>query len=207
MVGAMWRRKDGFTFLELAVVVAIMGVMMAISLPRFTSTFSKATLGGTARHLAGTMGYLRNAAASHARSYFLCLDLDNNQYGTRVMDEKADLSLIGYQEYDVLDDEIFTDYADEFVSKTKLEKKIAFARVMLGDGTEVFNGTVSMEFRPDGTADEATIYLTDPKQRVYIVYLEHYNGQARVYKREDLVPRPLFELTEREPPRRPRDAF
>ena len=65
VAGSMWRRKEGFTFLELVVVITIMGIIMAITLPRFSSTFSKATLGGTARGLAGTMAYLRNAAAKH----------------------------------------------------------------------------------------------------------------------------------------------
>jgi len=64
----MWHRKDGFTFLELAVVLTIMGIMMVVTVPRFSSSLSKATLGGAARGLAGTIVYLRNAAAKEGRS-------------------------------------------------------------------------------------------------------------------------------------------
>lgn len=206
-LSTVWRRKDGFTFLELAVVIAIMGIMMVVTLPRFSSSFSKATLGGTARGLAGTMAYVRNAAAKEGRSYFLNIDLDNEQYWVTVINEEADLTLIDLQESDVLDDELYTEVNDAFVARSRLQKKVAFAEVRLEDGRGVSDGVVTIEFRPDGTADEVAIFLTNPRGRKYIVYLERYNGQARVYKREKDLPEPLPELTERVPPTSPKDAL
>ncbi len=203
----MWHRKDGFTFLELAVVLTIMGIMMVVTVPRFSSSLSKATLGGTARALAGTIVYLRNAAAKEGRSYFLNIDLNKNQYWVTIINEEADLSEIDYQEPDVLDDEIYKEVSDAFVARTRLQKKVAFAQVMLEDGTKVSDGMVTIEFRPDGTADGAIIYLTNPKEKVRIVYLEHYNGQARVYTREKDLPEPPPVPTERVPPTNPKDAL
>jgi len=197
------RRRGGFTFLELAVVVTIMGILMTITFPRFSSIFSKATLGGMARRLAGTMAYLRNAAAKEGRSFFLNLDLDNEEYRAKVINPEAAVSVIDYET--AVDDEyIYSDFKDAFVGRTRLPRKIYFSKVMLGDGSEVSDGMVMIEFRPDGTANEAAIYLTDPKGRVYTVYLEHYNGQARVYKRA-FVPKAPPVLSEREPPARLRD--
>jgi len=77
---------------------------------------------------------------------------------------------------------------------------------MLEDGTEAYEGAVRIEFRPDGTADEAVIYLTNPKGRLYSVYLEGYNGQPRVYKYA-FVPEPPPELIERERSSGERDAL
>jgi len=206
VVGSMWRRKEGFTFLELAVVITIMGIMTAITLPRFSSTFSKATLGGTARGLAGTMAYVRSAAAKDGRSYFLNIDLDNHEYWITYFNEEADLSQIEYEELDILDEEIYTELRDAFVARTKLQKKIEFAQVVLGDGEKISDGVVQIEFRPDGTADETVIHLMNPKERFYTVYLEHYNGQARAY-RGVVGLEPLPELTEREPARSSSDAL
>jgi prepilin-type N-terminal cleavage/methylation domain-containing protein len=205
-LSTVWRRSGGFTFLELVVVIAIMGIMMAVTLPRFSSSLSKATLGGTARALAGTIAYLRNAAAKEGRSYFLNIDLNNHQYWVTIINEEADLTLIDLQESDVLDDEIYAEVSDAFVARTRLQKKVAFAQVMLEDGTRVSDGLVTIEFRPDGTADEVAIHLTNPKERFYTVYLERYNGQAKVYKGV-FLPEPLPVLTERVPPTRPEDAL
>ncbi len=197
----MVRRKNGFTFVELTVVVVIIGIMMAITAPRFSASLSKATLGGAARGLAGTIAYIRNAAARDGRSYFLNLDLDTKQYWVTIINDEADLSQVEYQQTESLDEELyFKEVTDDFLSKKKLEKKIAFEHIGLPDGTDVYDGRVRIEFHPDGTTDEVAIYLTDSRERVYTVYLEHYNGQARVYKYA-FVPDPPPALVEREPPR------
>jgi prepilin-type N-terminal cleavage/methylation domain-containing protein len=202
----MWRRRDGFTFLELAMVVLIMGIMMGITFPRFSAFFSKANIGATARRLAGTMGYLRNAAARDGQSYFLNLDQEKNEYWVTVIKKNAELSQVEYQDTEVLDDEMYIEVKNAFLSRVRLEKKIAFAGVILEDGTKVLDQRVIIEFRPDGTADEAVVRLTDARERAYSVYVEHYNGQATVYKYA-VVPEVPPTLTEREPPRRPDEAL
>ena len=205
------RGSGGFTFLELAVVVVIMGIVMAITLPRFTGTFSRATLGGAARGLAGTMVYIRDAAARHGRSYFLDIDLENNKYSVTYIDEEADWSEIAYQESEFPDEEMYSQFSDSVVSETVLQKKVSFLEIMLADGTEVSEGVVRIEFRPDGTADEVVIHLTNPKEKVYSVYLEHYNGQPTVYRAnspdQKFVPPYPPVLTERESPTELRDEL
>jgi len=195
------------------VVVAIIGIMTAIVAPRFSATFSRATLGGTARHLVGTMAYLRNVAAKEGRSYFLNIDLDKNKYSASYIKDDVDLSQLGYEDFDFLTEEIFEPVNDAFVKPTRLKKKIVFARVILEDGTDVYEGIARIELRPDGTADETIIHLTkpnltNPKEKGYTVHLEHYNGQARVCRGHlDLEDLSIPVLTEREPSRRPEDAL
>jgi Tfp pilus assembly protein FimT len=191
------------------VVVVITSIIVAVTVPRFSSTFSRVTLGGTARGLAGAMVYLRNAASKENRSYFLTIDFDEQKYGVQVIAEKAEedeTPYMSYAEPDMLDDGFYTKYSDAFVSETRLQKKIVFERATLEDGTPVFEGALRIEFRPDGTADEVVIYLMDPKERVYSVYLEGYNGQPRVYK-YPFVPEPPPELIERERSRDERETL
>jgi len=183
-----------------------MGMIVAITAPRLSSTFSKATLGGGARGLAGAMAYLRNAAAREGRSYFLTVDLDQEEYWAAVMNDDPDLIQTEYQDPDALDDAMYTEVTKGLVSRTRLRKAVAFSHVEFQDGGPVSDGTVRIEFRPDGTADEAVVCIAKPNGRAYTVYLEQYNGQATVYKGM-FVPEPPPVLTERERPSDPRDAL
>jgi prepilin-type N-terminal cleavage/methylation domain-containing protein len=202
----MIHRRDGFTFLELAVVITIIGIMTMVVAPRFSATFSRVSLGGTARHLAGTMGYLRNLAAKDGRTYYLNINLDENEYLATYLRADVDVSQLDYDYLDFLDEEVYARVSDAFVRPTYLKRKIAFSRVILEDGTEAYQGVARIEFRPDGTADETVIHLTDSKERFYTVYLEGYNGEATVY-RGVYIPPPPPELTAREPPKRAQDAL
>jgi prepilin-type N-terminal cleavage/methylation domain-containing protein len=205
----MLRKHNGFTFVELTVVIIIIGIMMSVTVPRFGSMFSKASLGAAARRLAGTMGYLRNAAAKEGRSYFLNIDLETHEFWVTVVSEGADPYLINQGGFvDPQDEELsgYEEVADPFLRRTRLEKQIAFERIVLPNGAEVVEGRFMIEFRPDGTADETLIYMRNPKGKIYTLHLEQYNGQARLYKFA-YAPDPLPELTEREPPERPIDAL
>lgn len=202
----MCPRRNGFTFLELAVVLTIMGIMVAIVAPRFTATFSKVTLGGSARQLAGAISYVRNLAAKDNRSYFLTIDLDNDEYWVTYFDPPPELALMPYADLEYLEDEVYVPYKDDFIKTTRLEKKVSFARVILEDGMELYDGRARIAIRPNGTADETVIHLTNPSERFYTVHLERYNGQATVYRGAVIPPLPP-ELTEREPPRRAEDAL
>ena len=202
----MPRRRNGFTFLELAVVLTIMGIMMASVAPRFSAMFSRATLGGTARQLAGAMAYVRNLAAKDNRSYFLTIDLDHDEYEVTFFNPPPELAMAPYEELEYLDEEVYVPYTDDFIKTTRLQKKVSFARVILEDGTELYDGSARIAFRPNGTADETVVHLTNPSEKFYTVHLERYNGQATVYKGV-VVPALPPELTEREPPRRAEDAL
>jgi hypothetical protein len=183
-----------------------MGIMVAVVAPRFTATFSKVTLGGTARQLAGAIAYVRNLAAKNNRSYFLTIDLDHDEYWVTYFEPPPELALMPYAELEYLEDEVYIPYTDDFVKTTRLQKKVSFARIILEDGVELYDGRARIAIRPNGTADETVIHLTNPSERFYTVHLERYNGQATVHKGAVIPPLPP-ELTEREPPRRAEDAL
>ena len=75
----------GFTLLEIAIVLFIMGLLMSIALPYFGG-ITEARLKSEARRLAGRASYLYDAAATEKVVMRLNFDLDSNSYFVTLLD-------------------------------------------------------------------------------------------------------------------------
>ena len=71
--------SPGFTLLELAVVIFIMGLMLTLALP-YLGGFREAALKSQARRLAGRATYMFDEATGHKLVLRLIFDIDNNGY-------------------------------------------------------------------------------------------------------------------------------
>jgi prepilin-type N-terminal cleavage/methylation domain-containing protein len=69
----------GFTLLEIAVVIFIMGLMITLAIP-YLGGFHGAQLKSEARRLAGRATYLYEEASTQKVIYKMTFDLDNNGY-------------------------------------------------------------------------------------------------------------------------------
>ena len=69
----------GFTLLEIAVVIFIMGLMMTLAIP-YLGGFHGAQLKSEARRLAGRANYLYDEASNQKVIYRMTFDLDHNGY-------------------------------------------------------------------------------------------------------------------------------
>jgi len=183
-------RQSGFTLIELGLVILIIGVMLAITVPRIGNR-SYAQLGSEARKLALAFRYLRHSAILNGRPYRLVYDLENQAYWAEVGevdapppleedDAEGDNFLFGEQQFDEPAVQ-FTRDTDGAIEKRKLPEPIGISDVNLPFVTgKVFEGPVWTTFYPDGYVDISVVHL-DNGQDVYTMYvLDSITGQVFV---------------------------
>jgi prepilin-type N-terminal cleavage/methylation domain-containing protein len=81
--------RRGFTLIELAVVIVILGVMMALVIPTF-GELTGANLRRSTRHLTGTIRFLRDEAEAKKAVYRLRFDIRNGHYWAETLTVTSD---------------------------------------------------------------------------------------------------------------------
>lgn len=76
----MPRDTKGYTFIELTVVVLLIGLMMALTLPRFRYAILTDNLKTATRRLVGTIKTIRSEAVREQQNFILRFDLDSNRF-------------------------------------------------------------------------------------------------------------------------------
>ena len=166
-------RSAGFTLLELAVVLGLMGLLVAIIVPRI-GVLSSAALDSSARRLALRIQFLREEAAIRSLWIRLAVDPHGHRYraerlipvGTGVRFAPVDAPL--YREITVPDP-----------VQISLE----------GPGvTTSIDGYATTLFSPDGYADPALLWLDDGAGRRVAVVIDPVSTRARILDDDDVPP-------------------
>jgi general secretion pathway protein H len=162
--------KNGYTLIELAVVVFLLGLMVYISVPRIRDTLIKDEVKSTVRRLIGVVRELRAAAVREQVDYVLHLDLYKNAFWTYSVDmtpEKRDerkINAFNFPEGVKIAD----------VSQLGLEKKA--------------DGEVDIKFFKQGYGQPTIIHLARADQYFTIV-LSPFLNNINVYdKYVDVTP-------------------
>lgn len=151
--------QAGFTLLELGLVLLIIGVMLAIVVPRFGDR-GRAELLSTARKVAGAFRYLRHEAILNGRPYRLVFDMDNQI----ILVDVGDVSGI---------EGSFARDEDNAVGKIRLKDPIAITDVNLPFVSgKIAEGTVWTTFYPDGYVDITVVHI-DNGLDVYTLYVSN----------------------------------
>jgi general secretion pathway protein H len=73
-------KKKGFTLLELVVVLGLLGIMLAISFPRFRQVLTVNELKTATRKIVGLASGLRDMAIRDNKDYLLHVEIDNRRF-------------------------------------------------------------------------------------------------------------------------------
>lgn len=74
------QHSKGFTFIELTVVILLLGLMFALTVPRFQGALLTDDLKGSTRKMIGIIKNLRNEAIREQKDYILHFDLESNRF-------------------------------------------------------------------------------------------------------------------------------
>jgi prepilin-type N-terminal cleavage/methylation domain-containing protein len=172
------RTRRGLTLLELSIVIVILGVMMAFSIPNMRGINDKNKLVSSTRQLAGLIRYARAEAITREYETEIRIDLEKGRF-------RLDLN----------------EYKDQqiFGSGDRLEKKrqqleqiqdlprdVKFTKIYTELDPEGHERVARMVFFPDGTATWAAINLEsrpkrkDSKVRNLTIEVSHSTGLPNV---------------------------
>ncbi len=163
----------GFTLIELAVVMFLMGLMLLIAMP-YIGGVTDGQLKSVSRRLAGRATYLYDEASARKLVIQLVFDMDHNGYFVMVADPYSRRP---------------TFFPDNSPSG---------ARVLLPDAVHIRDvtvegigtlsrGTLATQFYPEGYVDATLVHLIDKKGRVMTLRIDPLTGQVAI-ARGDLRP-------------------
>lgn len=77
--GSVCRDREGFTLLELIIVLVLIGLLLVVSIPALRNNLIDDPLKSTARKLIGAIDTIRDNAVREQQGYLLYIDLDENR--------------------------------------------------------------------------------------------------------------------------------
>jgi prepilin-type N-terminal cleavage/methylation domain-containing protein len=156
-------QSKGFTLIELAVVIAILGVMIALVAPRFADIGS-ANLKWSSRHLTGMIRFLRDESQAKKTVYRLRFDVQAGRYWAEAL-------------------AITSDNTTEFKRATSV---IGGEGSLAGQTTFRDIAVVShpddpyILFTPDGWVEHALIHLRDGEERDFTLIVNPLMGNTEL---------------------------
>ncbi|MGH7836468.1 MAG: pilus assembly FimT family protein [Candidatus Binataceae bacterium] len=164
--GIARRVARGFTLLELAVVLFIMGLVMLIAMPYFGG-LRDSQLKSEARRLASRSNYLYEEAGAQKVLLRLTFDLDRNGYFVSRLDPFA----VRPQ---------FQPERGPAGVAVRLPPNIRLRDVWVEGAGAFRRGTISSQFYPSGVADGVVVHLADSRGDVMTLAINPFSGRTAI---------------------------
>lgn len=165
----------GFTLLELMLVIVVIGISSMLVIPSLTSAYGGTSLKASSRNVSNLVKFTRSTAITRHWRCKLEYNAGARQWAVTA-ETKYGTNPGEYTRVPVPGN--IRDFVPRNIA--------VFPLRVFRAGMEV-EDAVSIEFRPDGTCDEAFIYLGDPQGRIHTVALVPMTSQAIVADFEALT--------------------
>ncbi len=176
----MTQRRRGFTFIEIMMVMVIVMLLLAISLPRLQGSWQKARLKRAGRDIAGMLRYARNAAVLRELPCEVRFDPEESLYQFVMLDEfQQPIEQKRRRRRRRPEDKIDFSVGGDVAGVRRLDDvyiSAIYTAAPLTEDTE----RPRIIYYADGSATPATIVLQDSKDRAINVEVYRTTGMARV---------------------------
>jgi prepilin-type N-terminal cleavage/methylation domain-containing protein len=159
--------SKGFTLIELAVVIVILGVMMTLVIPTF-GEITGANLKRSTRHLTGMIRFLRDEAEAKKAVYRLRFDVQNGHYWTETLTVASDRTAE------------FKRVPSAISTEGSLSGNTMFKDVKAASHPD----DPYILFTPDGWVEKTFVYLRDGDGKDYTLIVRPLTGATELQEGE-----------------------
>jgi general secretion pathway protein H len=163
-------KPEGFTLIEMIIVLVILSVMTALVVPRLTKSLSRMNLEGTVRRVASALRLARSLAVTEKVTYLALFDMNADS-----------LTVTSYQQTPKEEDspELEADRAvmpKVYILKDGIHLKEGVAL----NGESVTDGAFRMAFFPGGGTSGGKVVLGDDEGRSFSVSVDRIAGSVKI---------------------------
>ena len=152
----------GYTFVELIVVMVLMGLMLTLTVPRLRESLLTDTLKSTVRKMVGTISYIRNEAVREHKPYVLHFNFDANTV---------------WAEYPNMTEE---EYARAKKEAFSFPKEALLMDVWSKGEGKKGNGETQIRFSERGYVKQSAIHIGSEDGKKYTIVLSPFLGRVQV---------------------------
>ena len=157
------KTAQGFTLIELTIIIVILGVMLSLIIPRL-GELGDANLKRSARHLTGMIRYLRDESQAQKTVYRLRFDVQGGRYWAEVMTQTSDQAV----EFRRLESVIG--------SEGSLSGQTTFRDVQAASHPD----DLYIQFTPDGWVENAAIHLRNGDNKDFTLLVDPLMGTTEL---------------------------
>jgi len=164
--------KEGFSLIELLVVLVIISVFSAFVGPKLVVTLGNMGLNTTSKKVAASLRYARSRAITESISYVALLDLNQNRITI-----KPDVNSSNK------DDDAVNARLNPDENGTKcyvLPEDVKFKNALAFDGSETDSRFFAVVFLPSGCSSGGTILLENSRKHQSTIKIDFVTGMVRV---------------------------
>ena len=161
----MNQKIKGYTFIELTVVIFLIGLTLVLTVPRFRYAMLTDGLKATVRRMVGTVRSLRNEAIREQKIYTLHFDLESNRFWIESADMTDEGRELAYEQ------------------ASQLPEGVRILDVWSKERGKEVDGEPTIRFTKQGYIEQSAIHLAAEDGRKFTLEFSPFMGKVKVLEK------------------------